>query len=111
LERYRVQGGAIRVTGQGMDASTANYTDLIARSVEANAGIWARQLRIATGGNDVSADQVEVRKIAASGDAPAFALDVGALGGMYSQKIVLVGTEHGVGVRNAGTMGAQAGQL
>ncbi|MFP3700680.1 hypothetical protein SB758_34970, partial [Burkholderia sp. SIMBA_013] len=53
----------------------------------------------------------EVRKIAASGDAPAFALDVGALGGMYSQKIVLVGTEHGVGVRNAGTMGAQAGQL
>ncbi|WP_116791226.1 hemagglutinin repeat-containing protein [Achromobacter dolens] len=111
LERYRVQGGAIRVTGQGMDASTANYTDLIARSVEANAGIWARQLRIATGGNDVSADQAEVRKIAASGDAPAFALDVGALGGMYSQKIVLVGTEHGVGVRNAGTMGAQAGQL
>ena len=50
-------------------------------------------------------------KTAASGDAPAFALDVGALGGMYSQKIVLVGTEHGVGMRNAGAIGAQAGQL
>ena len=111
LESYRVKGGTIRVDGQGMDASATNYTDLIARSVQANAGIWARQLQITTGSNDVSADHAKVRKTAASGDAPAFALDVGALGGMYSQKIVLVGTEHGVGVRNAGTMGAQAGQL
>ncbi|CAB3848549.1 hemagglutinin repeat-containing protein [Achromobacter ruhlandii] len=111
LEGYRVAGGAIRVDGKGMDASAANYTDLIARSVEANAGIWARQLQVTTGTNEVSADHGKVQNTAASGDAPAFALDVGALGGMYSQKIVLVGTEHGVGVRNAGTLGAQAGQL
>ncbi|WP_082889751.1 two-partner secretion domain-containing protein [Achromobacter ruhlandii] len=111
LEGYRVAGGAIRVDGKGMDASAANYTDLIARSVEANAGIWARQLQVTTGTNEVSADHGKVQITAASGDAPAFALDVGALGGMYSQKIVLVGTEHGVGVRNAGTLGAQAGQL
>lgn len=111
LESYRVQGGTIRVNGQGMDARATNYTDLIARSVEANAGIWARQLQVTTGSNDVSADHAKVQKTAASGDAPAFALDVGALGGMYSQKIALMGTEHGVGVRNAGAMGAQAGQL
>lgn len=111
LESYRVQRGAIQVNGKGMDASATNYTDLIARSVEANAGIWARQLQVTTGTNEVSADHARVQTIAASGDAPVFALDVGALGGMYSQKIVLVGTEHGVGVRNAGMIGAQAGQL
>ncbi|MFY3149229.1 hemagglutinin repeat-containing protein [Achromobacter xylosoxidans] len=111
LESYRVQRGAIQVNGKGMDASATNYTDLIARSVEANAGIWARQLQVTTGTNEVSADHARVQTIAASGDAPVFALDVGALGGMYSQKIVLVGTEHGVGVRNAGMVGAQAGQL
>lgn len=111
LEGYRVAGGAIRVDGKGMDASATNYTDLIARSVEANAGIWAQQLQVSTGTNEVSADHAKLRKTAASGDAPAFALDVGALGGMYSQKIVLVGTEHGVGMRNAGTLGAQAGKL
>lgn len=111
LEGYRVQGGAIRIHGKGMDASATNYTDLIARSVEVNAGIWARQLQITTGANEVSADHAKVQQTAASGDAPAFALDVGALGGMYGQKIVLVGTEHGVGMRNAGTIGAQAGQL
>ncbi|MDS1140850.1 hemagglutinin repeat-containing protein [Pusillimonas sp. SM2304] len=111
LEGYRVQGGAIRIHGQGMDASAANYTDLIARSVQANAGIWAQQLQVTTGANEVSAGHATVRKLAASGEAPAFALDVGALGGMYSQKIMLVGTEQGVGMRNAGTIGAQAGQL
>lgn len=111
LEGYRVQSGTIQVHGKGMDASATNYTDLIARSVEVNAGIWAQRLQVTTGANDVSADHAGVQKTAASGDAPAFALDVGALGGMYSQKIVLVGTEHGVGVRNAGTIGAQAGQL
>lgn len=30
---------------------------------------------------------------------------------MYANKIKLTGTEHGVGVRNAGTLGAQAGEL
>lgn len=111
LEGYRVEGGAIQIGGNGMDASTTNYTDLIARSVQANAGIWAQQLQVTTGTNEVSADHTQVQKIAASGDTPAFALDVGALGGMYSQKIVLVGTEHGVGMRNAGTIGAGVGQL
>jgi filamentous hemagglutinin len=111
LEGYRVQGGAIQIHGKGMDAGAANYTDLIARSVEANAGIWAQQLRVTTGSNEVSADHAQLRKTDASGDAPAFALDVGALGGMYSQKIVLVGTEQGVGMRNAGSLGAQSGQL
>lgn len=51
LEGYRVQGGAIQVQGKGMDARGANYTDLIARSVEVNAGIWARQLQVTAGGN------------------------------------------------------------
>lgn len=111
LEGYRVKGGAIQVSGRGLDARTTDYTDLISRSAQINAGIWARQLHVTTGANEVSADHAHVTKTASNGDAPAFALDVGALGGMYSQKIVLLGTEHGVGVRNAGTLGAQAGEL
>ncbi|REM03300.1 filamentous hemagglutinin N-terminal domain-containing protein, partial [Mycobacterium tuberculosis] len=45
LEGYRVQGGAIRIFGAGMDASRVDYTDLIARSVQLNAGLWAQQLQ------------------------------------------------------------------
>ncbi|MGO4813417.1 hemagglutinin repeat-containing protein [Cupriavidus sp. 2MCAB6] len=111
LEGYRVEGGALRVQGKGLDASGADYTDVIARSMEVNAGIWASQLQVTTGVNDVSADHTRVAAKAAGGKAPAFAVDVSSLGGMYSQKIVLLGTEHGVGVRNAGNLGTQAGEL
>ena len=111
LEGYRVQGGTIRVDGTGLDATQTDYTDLIARSMEINAGIWANQLQAALGANTVGIDAGSVMLDTASSAAPAFALDVSQLGGMYANKIMLVGTEHGVGVRNAGEIGAQAGEL
>lgn len=113
LEGYRVEGsGAIRIDGHGLDASRTDYTDLIARSVQINAGVWANQLKVTTGTNTVSADHSQISKIdGASGAAPQFALDVSALGGMYANHIALVGTEAGVGVTNGGTLGAQVGDL
>jgi len=104
LTGYRVQDGIINIHGQGLDARDANYTDLIARSVQVNAGIWAQQLGVTTG------VQLPAQQSTQS-TAPAFSLDVAALGGMYAQRIVLLGTEGGVGVRNAGHIGAPAGQL
>ncbi|WP_242628962.1 hemagglutinin repeat-containing protein [Xanthomonas oryzae] len=111
LDGYRVNGGAIQVAGAGLDTSGADYTDLITRSLQVNAGIWANQLQASLGNNIVSADQARVAPQAASGPAPTFALDVGALGGMFANKIWLVGNENGVGVRNAGNIGARAGEL
>ncbi|MDQ5959842.1 MAG: filamentous hemagglutinin, partial [Pseudomonadota bacterium] len=49
LDGYRVEGGTIRVEGAGMDASRVGYTDLIARAVEVNAGIWAQTLKVTAG--------------------------------------------------------------
>ena len=111
LDGYRVEGGTIRVEGAGMDASHVDYTDLIARAVEINAGVWAKDLKVTAGANQVDAANVLITPIAGSAAAPAFAIDVARLGGMYANKIVLVGTEAGVGVRNAGTVGAAAGEV
>ncbi|MGO1003638.1 hemagglutinin repeat-containing protein [Lysobacter sp. CA196] len=111
LDGYRVEAGAIRIGGAGLDATGTDYTDLIARSLEVNAGVWAQQLRVTVGANTVSADHANIVAGNGRGAAPAFALDVGALGGMYAGKIALIGTEHGLGVRNAGALGAQAGEL
>ncbi|MBA0442829.1 filamentous hemagglutinin N-terminal domain-containing protein [Stenotrophomonas maltophilia] len=111
LEGYRVTGGAIQIDGAGLDTSRADYTDLITRSLKVNAGIWANQLQATLGNNVVNADHSQASLIPANGEAPTFALDVGALGGMFANKIWLVGNEHGVGVRNAGSIGAQAGEL
>lgn len=111
LEGYRVRGGAINVSGGGLDAGGTDYTDLIARSVQVNAGIWANQLKVTAGANQVDADHSRTVAVAGSGAAPAFAIDVAQLGGMYAGKITLVGTEAGVGVRNAGNIGATAGEV
>lgn len=111
LDGYRVEGGKIRIEGSGMDASQTGYTDLIARAVEINAGLWAQTLNVTTGTNLVSADISQATPIPGSGAAPAFAIDVAQLGGMYAGKITLVGTEAGVGVRNAGQIGAGIGDL
>ena len=111
LDGYRVQGGVINIAGAGLDTSTTDYTDLIARAVQVNAGIWANQLKVTTGANQVDAEHTVATPIAGTGVAPAFAIDVAQLGGMYAGKIILVGTETGMGVRNAGNIGASVGEV
>lgn len=111
LDGYRVTGGTIVINDQGLDASQADYTDIIARAVQLNGSVWAKQLQVTMGASQVSADQSTITPIAGSGPAPAFALDSSALGGMYANKIVLLANEQGVGVRNAGAIGASVGQV
>ncbi|EER2055918.1 filamentous hemagglutinin N-terminal domain-containing protein, partial [Escherichia coli] len=112
LTGFRVEGGEIQVTGKGMDASRTDYTDIIARSVKINAGVWAQDLKVTTGRNNVDIAHRQTEKKAADASSqPQVALDVSSLGGMYAGKIRLVGTETGVGVRNAGHIGAQAGAV
>lgn len=111
LEGYVAQRGQVTISGNGLDASQTDYTDIIARSVEINAGLWANELNVTAGANQVSADHSQITPMAGTGSAPAFAIDVAQLGGMYAGKIRLIGTEAGVGVRNAGTIGASAGEV
>ncbi|RST48860.1 hemagglutinin repeat-containing protein [Variovorax sp. DXTD-1] len=109
LDSFLVRGGTITINGAGLDASKTDYAAILARAVEANAGIWASELKVVTGANTVSADHSQITPTAGTGAAPTFALDVAALGGMYAGKIVLIGTEAGLGVRNAGTIQAAPG--
>ena len=111
LDGYRISGGMIDISGAGLDTRDTDYTDVIARAVQINAGIWANTLKVSTGANEVSADHTQIQAIAGNGPAPAFGIDVAALGGMYAGKIMLVGTEAGVGMRNAGEIGASADEV
>jgi len=111
LDAYRVQGGMITINGAGLDTSTVDYTGIMARAVQVNSGIWAKELKVTTGANQVDAAQTGATPIAGTGTAPTFALDVAQLGGMYAGKIFLVGTEAGVGINNSGVIGATAGDV
>ncbi|MBA0035795.1 hemagglutinin repeat-containing protein [Pantoea sp. BIGb0393] len=112
LTGYQVSGGEIVINGKGLDSRSQDYTDIIARTVKVNAGVWANDLKVTTGLNQV--DAAHETLTATQADAarrPQVALDVAALGGMYASKIRLIGTEQGVGVRNAGALGATAGNF
>lgn len=120
---YRVGGGTISLLGAGLDASQTDYTDIIARAVEVNAGIWSNHLNIIAGSNQVNVasngDATGITPISpnatlpdgSSNPTPSFAIDVAALGGMYANKIHLIGTEAGLGVNNTGTIAASAGEI
>jgi filamentous hemagglutinin len=117
LEGYRVHGGLVTVTGAGLDARLADYTHLLARAVHIQAGVWAQQLNVMAGANDISVNPASGLHTAVghtragANTAPTFAIDVAELGGLYAGHITLVGTEAGVGVRNAGQLYASAGQV
>ncbi|MFN5349375.1 MAG: filamentous hemagglutinin N-terminal domain-containing protein, partial [Polaromonas sp.] len=115
LDGYLVQRGNINISGAGLDASTTDYTGILARAVQANAGIWAKELKVVAGSNQINEAQTTITPIspssAGTGPAPSFAIDVAQLGGMYAGKIKLIGTEAGVGVSNAGVIGATAGDV
>ncbi|ACA31896.1 filamentous haemagglutinin family outer membrane protein [Histophilus somni 2336] len=122
VESINIERGKITISGKGLDNSRVNYTDILAREAEINAGVWAgKKLNVVTGkntikqadmehgGNDLQITHIDSQNL--SENAPHFALDVSELGGMYAGKIHLVGTEQGLGVRNAGHIGASADNL
>ncbi|MEL5589670.1 hemagglutinin repeat-containing protein [Serratia ureilytica] len=102
---YQIERGVVRVEGGGLNGDARHdteYVDIMARAVEINAGVWAKEnVSVVGGRNRVSADGKTVTALADDGGArPALAIDMGQMGGMYSGSIRMIGTEAGVGVRN-----------
>ena len=90
--------GGLQIEGKGLDGQRADVVEVLSQAIEINAGLWAKELSV-----NLARTGTEDTPIAA----PFFALDVAALGGMYAGKIWLVGSSHGLGVRNAGSIAAQ----
>ncbi|WP_392562371.1 hemagglutinin repeat-containing protein [Orbus sturtevantii] len=111
LTGYLVEQGNITINGKGMDSSRQNYTHLISRSVNINSSLWANDAQVIVGKNKVSYDLQTIEPLESDDDKPQLAIDVAGLGGMYAGNIKLVGTERGVGVYNAGSLGASAGSV
>lgn len=111
LNALEVNQGVISVTGKGLDATGAQRADLLARSVELNAKLQARQLSVVTGANKIGYASGRISAADAAGTAPTVALDVAELGSMYADAIQMVGTEQGVGVNIAGKIEAATGSL
>ncbi|MFG7306905.1 filamentous hemagglutinin N-terminal domain-containing protein, partial [Burkholderia pseudomallei] len=111
LTGFNVNQGLISVVGAGLDTANVDQVDLLARAVQINAKAYAKNLNVVAGSNQVDYNTLNATPIAGNGAAPAIAIDVSQLGGMYANRVFLVSSENGVGVANAGDIAAQAGDL
>ena len=103
LTRLDITGGDIRIEGTGLDATTTGKLDILTRAATINAGIWGQDINVITGTNQVAYDTLAITPIGKE-RREGVALDVSALGGMYAHRIVMIGTEQGMGVNMAGHM-------
>ncbi|MDR1076907.1 MAG: hemagglutinin repeat-containing protein [Xanthomonadaceae bacterium] len=104
LNAFQVERGTVRIDGAGLNATGADRVDLLARAMELNAKVWAGDLYAILGTNRIDYNDGTIQIQAVEGETPRFALDLAALGGMYANRIFLIGTEPGAGIRNDGEM-------
>ncbi|TAN10727.1 MAG: filamentous hemagglutinin N-terminal domain-containing protein, partial [Burkholderiaceae bacterium] len=107
LKGFSVNQGDILIQGNGLNGSAQQILDLVTRSVKIDGQVNAQDLGITTGANTWDyASRSVTGPATASGTAPAYAIDSSALGGMYANRIKLVATDAGVGVRMLGDAAA-----
>lgn len=84
------------------NAQSTDSAEIYARAIEINAGLWAKNARLAAGANEIRYADGTSTPIKGRENTLAYALDLAAIGGMYANRIELVGTEKGLGVNLAG---------
>ncbi|MBS9425540.1 filamentous hemagglutinin N-terminal domain-containing protein, partial [Photorhabdus caribbeanensis] len=98
LEALEVKKGTITLGEKGLDATAQDYVDIISRATILNGKVQAKNLTLTQGANQVDFKSGAATPIAGEGETPQLAVDTRAIGGMYANKIRLVGTEAGVGI-------------
>lgn len=119
LTGFDVRRGTVSIGAGGLNPedrlalSDTGRVDVIARAAAIYGKMRADQLNVVAGANRVNYDWsydpetgavIGITEQAGEGTAPALAVDVAALGGMYANAIRLIATENGVGVRLNGDM-------
>lgn len=116
LNGFSVAKGTIDIQNAGLtEDQRTDYRpdklDIMARAIKINDELWANEaINVVAGSNEVKYNtdgSLEVHKTTATAEKPQVALDVAALGGMYAGRIMLVGTEKGLGMNIGGNLKAQ----
>jgi len=123
LAGFSVASGNIAIEGDhGLNAGMSRV-ELLSRTMQINAQIQAGEIKGVSGQYDYSygdgtatantpvAMTDENDEPIPGEPAPEVGIDIASLGGMYAQRITLIGTEKGVGVNSGGALTATGGNI
>ncbi|RXJ94478.1 hypothetical protein CRU94_08470 [Arcobacter sp. AHV-9/2010] len=98
LRGFDIKTGQIDIDGSGLNVSNVNKAELYAKTISLNAKIYAQNLDVVTGENKILQDGTIKNIEDVVKEKPLLSLDSSSLGGIYANKISLIGTQKGVGV-------------
>jgi filamentous hemagglutinin len=115
LSGYTVEGGDVTFgAGGGNFASGAGAVDLfdvVSRTININGPVFGKDLRLTAGANKFDYTSGTATALEGTTGTPEYAIDGSALGAMQADRIRMVVTEKGAGVRMRADMAANAGEL
>ncbi|WP_246622855.1 hemagglutinin repeat-containing protein [Rhizobium laguerreae] len=115
LKGFTVNGGDVTIGTNGGNFAAGpgavDLFDIVSRSVHVNGPVYGKDLRVTTGRNQFDYATGDATPLAATSGTPEYAIDGSALGAMQADRIKIVVTERGAGVRMRGDMAANAGEL
>ncbi|MBB3966757.1 hemagglutinin repeat-containing protein [Rhizobium metallidurans] len=115
LNGFTVQGGDITFGPRGANTAFADGAvdlfDIVSRTVTIDGPIYGKELRLTAGQSKFNYRTGEAGDLGATSGTPEYAIDGSALGAMQADRIKMVVTEKGAGVRMRADMAANVGEL
>ena len=99
-----VERGSVRVEGAGLLAGNVDYFDIVSLTTEINAELFARDLLLSAGAADFDVALREAHSLQRR--STGLAIDSSLLGGMYANRIRIIGNDLGMGVNLSGPVAA-----
>ncbi len=115
LSGFTVNGGDVTFGTRGGNFASGqggvDLFDVVSRTVRIDGPVYGKDLRLTAGRNKFEYATGGATALTATSGTPEFAIDGSALGAMQADRIKIVVTEKGAGVRMRGDLAANAGEL
>ncbi len=115
LNGFTVNGGDVTIGPNGGNFSAGSGAvdlfDIVSRAVHVNGPVYGKDLRVTAGRNQFDYATGNATALAATSGTPEYAIDGTALGAMQADRIKIVVTEKGAGVRMSGNLAANTNEL
>ena len=115
LAGFDVRGGDVTIGERGANLASGKGSvdifDIVSRTVHLDGAVAGHDIGITAGAGKFDYASREMKELYDIAGKPEYAIDGSALGALQGDRIKLIATEKGVGVRMRNDMAANAGQL